>query len=80
MTNGLEIVHTPIMSMAVDSDVPRIKTPIHMGIIYWAKLLLLGETDEAAGETVSRLKEILADIPNWYEAHTDEPDKLIVER
>jgi hypothetical protein len=80
VTNGLEIVHTPIMSMAVDSDVPRIKTPIHMGIIYWAKLLLLGETDEAAGETVSRLKEILADIPNWYEAHTDEPDKLIVER
>jgi hypothetical protein len=50
-----------------------------MGIILWAKLLLLGETDETNADTKVRIAEVLGDIPSWYESHTDEPDKLIVE-
>jgi len=80
VTNGLEIVHTPIMSMSEDTDVPRIKTPLHPAIALWAKLLLLGELDSQPDETANRLREMLSDIPNWYESHTDESDKLIVER
>lgn len=78
VSNGIELIHTPIMSMAADSDVPRIKLPLHLAIVYWAKLIALGETDETAGETRARLSEILDDLPLWYEAHSETADKFEV--
>lgn len=78
ITNGIELLHTPIQSLSLDTDVPRVKLPVHMAIVWWAKLLALGDTDEQAGETRARLQEILGDLGNWYELNSDEPDKLQV--
>jgi hypothetical protein len=79
ITNGIELVHTPMYQMSADSDVPRIKLPLHITIVLWAKLLLLGETDEQHEDTKTRINEAILDIPNWYSADSDEADKLIVE-
>jgi hypothetical protein len=78
VTNGLEIAHFPIMSLAEDTDIPRIKLPLHIAIVYWAKILALGDTDENSTETRTRLNEILNDLPTWYNLSGDEPEKLQV--
>lgn len=80
ITSGLQLVHTPIYQLSADTDVPRIKLPLHMTIVLWAKLLLVGETDEQSGETRDRVLEQIGDIPVWYSADSDDPDKFIVER
>lgn len=83
VTSGLEVLHAPIMSIGAginnDSEVPRIKTPLHLAIVYWSKLIALGDTDQQAGETRERLQEILGDIPNWYDINNDEPERLQVD-
>lgn len=79
LTDGLEVMHCPIMSLGVDSEVPRIKVPLHLAIVYWAKLICLGDTDEGSGETRTRLQEMLGDIGMWYNQNGDEAEKLIVE-
>lgn len=79
ITDGLELQHTPMYQMSADADTPRIKLPLHITIVLWAKLLLLGDTDESSGETRSRVEEAIADIPFWYSADSDDADKFIVE-
>lgn len=83
VTNGLEVLHAPIMAigsgLSNDSEVPRIKTPLHLAIVYWSKLIALGDTDEQSGETRDRLQEILGDLPNWYNINNDEPARLQVD-
>jgi len=78
MINGIELVHVPIMEMGDDADVPRIKSPLHIGIVWWAKLLALGETTDATGETKVRLQELLGDIPLWYDVTSDGPEVMRV--
>jgi hypothetical protein len=78
ITDGIEIIHTPIMTLSDDNEIPRIKTPLHMAILWWAKLLLLGDTDENVAETRARLNEVLSDIPLWYDNSRAEPDQLQV--
>jgi hypothetical protein len=80
IANGIEVIHSPIMSMGSDTEEPRIKLPLHLAISLWARLIALGETDDSTGETTKRLSEIISDIPNWYDMNSDEADKLIVER
>jgi len=75
---GLQLLHSPIMSMSDDNDVPRIKEPLHYAIVYWAKILLSGETDTNMDDTRARLNELLSDLALWYDTQSDEPDKLIV--
>lgn len=78
VTNGIQLLHSPIMSMAADSDYPRIKVPTHMGIVWWAKLLAKGETDETAPETKARLAELMGDLPTWYDYDTDANERFQV--
>jgi hypothetical protein len=83
VTSGIELVHTPIMSIGAglgnDGEVPRIKLPLHLAIVWWAKLICLGDTDEQAGEARARLAEMINDIPVWYSAHSDAVDILGVQ-
>lgn len=79
VTDGIEIVHNSIHSMSADGETPRVKVPLHLAILYWAKLIALGETDANAGETRQRLDEILGDIASWYDIHSDAPDRFAVE-
>jgi len=76
MTNGIELVHVPIMAMATDDEVPRIKTPLHPGIVWWAKLIAKGETAEQDGSEQARLRELISDIPTWYDVTTDVPEVI----
>lgn len=80
VTDGLELVHWRVMSMSADGDIPKVKTPLHRAIAFWAKLLLLGETDESGSETRQRLQEIMDGLPNWYNQHSDNSDMLSVSR
>lgn len=76
---GLEVIHSPLMAMAIDADVPRVKVPIHDAIADWAVVLCLGETDEAAAEAKARLQDMINDLPFWYDVNNDEPVRLRVE-
>lgn len=76
--DGIEILHNPIMALSDDDEIPRIKTPLHMAVLWWSKLLLLGDTDENVNETRARLNEVLADIPLWYDNQRGEPEQLQV--
>ncbi len=78
ITDGIQIVHTPVMTMSDDAEVPKIKVPVHEAIVLWGKLLCLGDTDENSGETGSRLQEILNDLNSWYDLNNYGPDKLQV--
>lgn len=78
VTNGLELVHTPIMAMSADTDLPRIKLPLHEAIVYWAKDICLGDSDEESQATRQRMADIVNDLPYWYEQKTDDPDKIQV--
>lgn len=73
ITNGLQIIHQPILSMSAGSEVPRIKVPLHLATVYWATVLMLGDTDEMTSVYEKRLGEIMNDLPLWYNIHTDEP-------
>lgn len=76
VTNGLELVSNPIMALADDAEVPRIKDPLHLAIVYWARLIALGDTDEKGDETRIRLNEMLGDLPFWYNLNADDNMKL----
>ena len=79
VADGIELWHTPIMSLALDADVPRLKLPLHYPIVLWARMIAIGDTGEEAGETRERLKEVIDDLPLWYEIMTDSPDRLRIE-
>lgn len=82
ITNGIEILHSGIMSIgagpANDTEVPKVKTPLHQAIVWWAKLLALGETDEEVEKTRNRLNEVLGDLGQWYGITNDTPDMFRV--
>jgi hypothetical protein len=73
---GILVVHTPVMSMSADTDVPRVKTPIHEAIVLKAKDSLLGDMGADMPDNRQRLADLINDIPLWYEHHTDMPDRL----
>lgn len=74
--NGLELVHFPIKAMAEDCETPIVKTPLHVCIAWWAKLILMGDTSGDSSETRARLQEVLGDIALWYNQSTNASEKL----
>jgi hypothetical protein len=79
VADGLELVHTPIMSMSADTDIPRIKLPLHEAILLKAKISVLGDTGEDPAQARQNLADIINDLPSWYELNSDDQDKLSVE-
>lgn len=76
ITDGLELVHFPIKALTEDCETPIIKSPLHICIAWWAKLILLGDTDGNSQETRVRLQEVLGDIAGWYNQATNASEKL----
>lgn len=74
--DGLEFVHFPIKALAEDCETPILKSPLHVCIAWWAKLILLGDTSGNSEETRARLNEVLGDIPGWYNQATNASEKL----
>jgi hypothetical protein len=80
LADGIQLLHGRIMSMSGDDDVQKVKEPLAPAIVFWAHILMVGETDESAQESQRRLGEILGDLESWYEVDADEPAKFLVER
>jgi hypothetical protein len=79
VTDGIELIHSPIMSLGSDTEEPRIKIPAQEAILYAAKDLMLGETDESSQDTLRRYAEIIGDLPLWYSLDSDGGDRLQIE-
>jgi hypothetical protein len=78
VVSGIRLIHTPIMSLSTDDEVPRIKLPLHDAIALWAVLVAKGETDEDGQLAKEELANILGDAREWYEAPSDEAEKFQV--
>lgn len=82
VVKGIELIHHAVLAIdtgsAADGDFFKLKTPLHIGIVWWAKLIALGETDESSGETRTRLSELFTDLGEWYCDQDDTPDRLSV--
>lgn len=71
--NGLEIMHRPIHTLTIDSDLPKLKLPLHYGIILAAKIWLLGDTNEQSEQDERKLQTLIARISKWYGQDYDDP-------
>ena len=76
VSGGLKVFFVPTLSMAVDTDVPQVVLPLHMGIVLYAHLFAIGETGEGRDQIREDLKEILADIPSYYRKTGAEPETI----
>jgi hypothetical protein len=75
-TNGVELIFVPTLTMGADSDVPLINTHLHEGIVYRAKSIAIGDTDEESDPAAlegldKRLSVVISRIPLYY--NTDGP-------
>lgn len=79
ISDGIQVLHTPVMQLAIDSDVPKVKRPLHMAILWLARLYAQDE-DEAVDLTKveARLQSLLNSIPQWYNVNSDAADQLSV--
>lgn len=66
VTGGLQFIHAPTDSLAVDTDVPRLETTLHYAIVLWAALILKGESPEDDSKDAKELQRIIGDIPLDY--------------
>lgn len=81
VVDGIQLLHTPIMSMDSDDDVPVVKEPLHMAIV-WMTVLLASDEDESrdVSQITGKLNSVLDSIPQWYQLHTDENPRFVPER
>lgn len=66
VTQGLQFLHAPTDTMAVDTDVPKVETTLHYAIVLWASLIAKGESPESDEKDAKELQRILGDIPQDY--------------
>lgn len=78
---GLELTFSgvPTIAVADDTAVPDLPLPLHIGLVYWAEIMAIGEGRESSASVREELNSLLADIPNWYMASGDEPDTLDID-
>lgn len=66
IADGIQFLHAPTDTLAIDSDVPKLESTTHLGIVCWAALIARGESPEADNKDAGELARILADIPLDY--------------
>lgn len=66
VVNGLQFIHAPVDTMAVDVDVPKLETTLHYAIVLWAALIAKGESPESDTKDAVELQRIIGDIPQDY--------------
>jgi len=66
VTQGIQFLHAPTDSLAVDGDVPKIETTLHYAIVLWASLIAKGESPESDSKDAAELQRIIGDIPQDY--------------
>lgn len=76
VTNGLEIIGIPTLSMALDTDVPELNLALHMLPVLWANLFALGETQESAAAVTALIDRLTSQIPLYYRQSAGDPVTL----
>lgn len=76
ITNGLQTVYVPTLSMSDDSDVPDLKLGLHMLIPLWAHRFLLGDTEESTAEVNELINALEQDIPWVYKPSGGDNDQI----
>lgn len=66
VADGIQFIHAPTDTLAVDTDVPKVETTLHYAIVLWAALIAKGESPEADGKDAQELQRIIGDIPQDY--------------
>jgi hypothetical protein len=66
VTSGLQFLHAPTDSLAVDTDVPKLEQTLHYAIVLWAALIAKGESPESDSKDAAELGRIIGDIPQDY--------------
>jgi hypothetical protein len=66
VTNGIQMLHAPTDTMAVDTDVPKVEQTLHYAIVVWATLIAKGESPESDTKDATELQRIIGDIPLDY--------------
>lgn len=74
ITDGIELLFVPTLTMGSDADVPLINLHLHEGIVYRAKSIALGDTDEESDPAVlealdKKLSVVISRIPLYYTSH-----------
>lgn len=59
---GIRLTWSPVLSMATDSDVPDLHLDLHMGIVYAAKIYILGETKDETKSAREELEILIGDV------------------
>jgi hypothetical protein len=66
VTNGIQFIHAPTDTLALDTDTPKLEASLHYAIALWASLIAKGESPEADTKDAAELQRILGDIPQDY--------------
>lgn len=66
VTNGLQFIHAPTDSLALDTDVPKLEETLQYAIALWAALIAKGESPESDDKDAKELQRIIGDIPADY--------------
>lgn len=66
VVQGIQFLHAPTDSLAVDTDVPKLETTLHYAIVLWAALIAKGESPESDSKDAAELQRIVGDIPADY--------------
>jgi hypothetical protein len=66
ITNGLELIHVPTMTLTADTDIPKIPLGLHLAIVYLTKIIALGETYQNFSRDVEMVEKVMGDISTYY--------------
>lgn len=79
VASGIELQHRPIHTLTADADFPKVKLPLHYGIVLGAKIWLLGDTNEQSKVDEDKLAKLLDNISRWYGQNYDDPESFTLE-
>lgn len=66
VTQGIQFLHAPTDSLAVDTDVPKLEETLQYAVAIWTALIAKGESPEGDTKDAAELKRILDGIPSDY--------------
>jgi hypothetical protein len=66
VADGIQFLHAPTESLALDTDVPRLEESLQYACVCWAALLAKGESPEDDTKDAKELARLLGDIPADY--------------
>lgn len=67
VADGIQFLHAPTDTLAVDNDVPKVEQTLHYAIVLWAALIAKGESPETPdSKDAAELQRIIGDIPADY--------------